>query len=140
MLMSAGLRFRWQFEKQVYFSLWLPCYVLNYFIIFFENPMFRTLYSCHGTNIRNSGFPFFQLPNISRTSRRKEPGNLQLRNFRLLFVAWRKLTPRFTSLPERGKENIKYFISPNGNRTQNRRFHSQTVDHCATLTSFFIQK
>ena len=31
-----------------------------------------------------------------------------------LYVEWRSSTPRFAMLPERGDENIKYCIPPNG--------------------------
>ena len=34
-------------------------------------------------------------------------------------VVWRNSTPRITSLPKQGNENIKYFISSSRNRTHN---------------------
>ena len=43
----------------------------------------------------------------------------------------RKSTPRFVSLPERGMENIKYFLSSSGNRTHNL-LHLRT-DACASV-------
>ena len=34
-------------------------------------------------------------------------------------MKWRNSTPHFASLPERGNENIKYFIFSSGNQTHN---------------------
>ena len=47
------------------------------------------------------------------------------RNLKVLRVEWQNSTPRCASLPKRGNENIKYFISSCGNRTHNLRVNTK---------------
>ena len=44
----------------------------------------------------------------------------------VLYVEWRNSTPRFSPIPQRENENIKYFIPSSGNRIYNRRVYSRT--------------
>ena len=43
-----------------------------------------------------------------------------------LSIEWWKTTPHFASLPKAGNENIKYLISPSGNRIHNLSDCSRT--------------
>ena len=55
------------------------------------------------------------------------------------FENW-PLVPKRIRLPERVTENIKYFISPSGNRTHNRHAYSHTPKRHDGLSFYYYKR